>query len=304
MDPALKGGFMSKSRKFLALLVAAALVLTLGALGGCTTEEDTTSTETETETETTERAAITGVADLGEGHKVGVQSGTTGEGWARENLEPNGVEVVAYDDILLAFSALQAGDVDGVINDLPISQDVVKDETRGLEIVEEIKTDETYGFAFNKDDTVLRDAVNWALAEVIADGTYDTIYETWFGVAPTAYPEAQSGITEKPAGELPLITAGKIVVGSDTAFPPFENVEGGETVGFDVDLLNAIGEKLGVDVEFKSYKFDALITGVQAGTEFDMVASAMTITDERKQSVDFSDPYIKSDQSLAVKKAD
>ena len=304
MDPVLKGGFMSKSRKFLALLVAAALVLTLGALGGCTTEEDTTSTETETETETTERAAITGVADLGEGHKVGVQSGTTGEGWARENLEPNGVEVVAYDDILLAFSALQAGDVDGVINDLPISQDVVKDETRGLEIVEEIKTDETYGFAFSKDDTVLRDAVNWALAEVIADGTYDKVYETWFGVAPTAYPEPQSGITEKPAGELPLITAGKIVVGSDTAFPPFENVEGGETVGFDVDLLNAIGEKLGVDVEFKSYKFDALITGVQAGTEFDMVASAMTITDQRKQSVDFSDPYIKSDQSLTVKKAD
>lgn len=292
---------MSKTKKLVALFMAFALVLSLFALGGCTSDGDDEGT---TDEGTTEPAAITSVDDLGEGNKVGVQSGTTGEGWARENLESKGVEVVAYDDILLAFSALQAGDVDGVINDLPISQDIVKDETRGLEIVEEIKTDETYGFAFNKDDVALRDSVNWALAELIADGTYDTIYETWFGAKPLSYPEPESGVTEKPADAPALITAGKIVVGSDTAFPPFENVEGGETVGFDVDLVNAIAEKLGLTAEFKSYKFDALITGVQAGTEFDMIASAMTITDERKQSVDFSDPYINSNQSLAVKKAE
>jgi polar amino acid transport system substrate-binding protein len=298
---------MSKSKKFLALFMALALAFSMFALSGCAGDEETTDTDTGSETEAPAdetEGAIAGVDDLGEGDKVGVQSGTTGEGWARENLETKGVEVVAYDDILLAFSALQAGDVDGVVNDLPISQDIVKDETRGLVIVEEIPTDETYGFAFNKDDAVLRDSVNWALGELIADGTYDTIYETWFGAAPMSYPESESGVTEQPAGEMDLITDGKIVVGSDTAYPPFENVEGGEVVGFDVDLMNAIGEKLGVDVEFKSYKFDALITGVQAGTEFDMIASAMTITDERKQSVDFSDPYINSNQSLAVKKAD
>ena len=291
---------MGKSRKFLVLLTVLALVFSMGMLSGCVTE---TTDEGATDEGATEPAAITGVADLGEGNKIGVQSGTTGEGWARENLEPQGVEIVAYDDILLAFSALQAGDVDGVINDLPISQDIVKDETRGLEIVEEIQTDETYGFAFNKEDSVLRDAINWALAEVIAEGAYDEIYETWFGAAPMSYPEAESGATERPAGDLPLTTPGIIVIGSDTAYPPFENVEGGEVVGFDVDLMNAIAEKLGVTIEFKSYKFDALITGVQAGTEFDMIASAMTITDERKQSVDFSDPYINSNQSLAVKKA-
>jgi polar amino acid transport system substrate-binding protein len=290
---------MSKTKKFVALFMVLALAFGMLTLSGCAADEDTDTTD-----EGTERAAITKVADLGEGDKVGVQSGTTGEGWAKENLEPKGVEVVPYDDILLAFSALQAGDVDGVINDLPISQDIVKDETRGIAVVEEIITDETYGFAFNKDDAALRDSINWALAEVIADGTYDEVYETWFGAKPMSYPEPESGITAKPAGAPALITAGKIVVGSDTAFPPFENVEGGATVGFDVDLMKAIGEKLGLTVEFKSYKFDALITGVQAGTEFDMVASAMTITDERKQSVDFSDPYINSNQSLAVKKAD
>jgi len=107
-----------------------------------------------------------------------------------------------------------------------------------------------------------------------------------------------TGTAEAP--EFKTLTEGKLIVGSDTAYPPFENVVNGVAEGFDVDMMNAVGEKLGVEVEFKTYKFDALITGLQAGTEFDMVASAMTITDERKEAIDFSDPYINSNQSLAV----
>jgi len=286
---------MRNPRKLVLLLLA--LVLAMGVVGltGCGGDE-------EDGTDGTAVTQIKSTDDLKEGDKVGVQSGTTGEAWAKENLEPNGVEVVPYDDVLAAFGALQAGDVKGVINDLPISQDIVKDETRGLEVVEEIQTDETYGFAFNKENTALRDAVNWGLAEIIADGQYDTIYETWFGAKPMSMPEATSGAS-KPGSTPKTLTSGKIIVGSDTAFPPFENVEGAETVGFDVDLVKAIGEKIGLAVEFKTYKFDALITGLQSATEFDMVASAMTITDERKQSVDFSDPYINSNQSLTVQAA-
>ncbi len=290
---------MDRSRRLLALLLACLLAVGMLGLVGCG-ESDGTDDGADAGDDA---RVITSVDDLREGDKVGVQSGTTGEGWAKENLEPEGIEVVPYDDILLAFSALQAGDVIGVINDLPISQDVVKDEARGLEVVEEIQTDETYGFAFSKENPALRDAVNWALAEVIASGEYDAIYEAWFGSPPMSMPVATSNAAE-PAAAPPTLSTGKIIVGSDTAYPPFENVENGMTVGFDVDLMNAIGEKLGLEVEFRSYKFDALITGVQAGTEFDMIASAMTITDERAQSVDFSDPYINSNQSLAVKKAD
>jgi polar amino acid transport system substrate-binding protein len=287
---------MRKFSKVLALLMVFALVASVLALGGCTKKDEGTTTPPA-------KVGIKSVDDIKSGEKVGVQSGTTGEGWANENLKPKGIVVTPYDDVLLAFQALQAGDVVGVINDLPISQDIVKDETRGLEIVQEIITNESYGFAFSKENTVLRDSVDWALAEVIKDGSYKTIYAKWFGSDPMSMPTAVSGITAKPAGTVKTLTAGKIIVGSDTAYPPFENVEGGATVGFDVDLMNAIGQKLGMTVEFKSYKFDALITGVQAGSEFDMVASAMTITDERKQSIDFSDPYINSNQSLAVKKA-
>ena len=122
------------------------------------------------------------LADL-EGQKIGVQSGTTGEEYTRNNL-PEGATVVPFENILQAMQALQADEVQGVVNDLPISADIVLDETRELKIVEELITNEQYGFAFNKDNPGLRDAVNDALATLKEDGTYDDIYRKWFGETP------------------------------------------------------------------------------------------------------------------------
>lgn len=133
-------------------------------------------------------SAVTKTDDLKSGDKVGVQSGTTGEIWATENLAPKGIVVTPYDDILAAFGALGAGDVVGVINDAPISQDVVKDPARKAKVVQEIETGEQYGFAFSKDSTALRDAVNGALQELKDDGTYTEIYKTWFGAEPLSIP--------------------------------------------------------------------------------------------------------------------
>ena len=133
-------------------------------------------------------SAIASVDDLKTGDKVGVQSGTTGEIWAKENLAPKGVTVTPYDDILAAFGALGAGDVVGVINDAPISQDIVKDPARKAKVTAEIQTGEQYGFAFSKESSALRDAVNEALAEIKADGTYVEIYNKWFGADPLSIP--------------------------------------------------------------------------------------------------------------------
>lgn len=293
---------MSKTKKFVALFLVFALALSMLALGGC--KEDTEEGgETE---ETTERAAITSVDDLGEGDKVGVQSGTTGEQWAKDNLEPKGVEVVPYDTALGAFQALQAGDVVGVINDITVSLDITKDQSLGAEVVQEISTDEGYGFGFNKSNTALRDAFNWGLQEAVADGTYAEIYEKWFGIAPETLPEV-SGYT-KPTGTPATIVPGKVTVGSDTSFPPYESVDGDTIVGFDVDLVADIAERIGLKSEFKTYNFDALVPAMQAGAEFDLIASGMTATGdkgaERSQQIDFSELYAWNNQSLSVKKAD
>lgn len=91
-------------------------------------------------------------------------------------------------------------------------------------------------------------------------------------------------------------------VASETTYPPFEMVDdkNGQYIGFDMDLIRAIAETQGYTVEISSLGFDALIPAVQAGT-VDCAISAMSITPERQQSVDFSDPYFKGGLVVAVR---
>jgi ABC-type amino acid transport substrate-binding protein len=71
------------------------------------------------------------------------------------------------------------------VNDLPVSTEILKEDDRGLEIVAQIPTGEQYGFGVSKDNPELLKAINDALAELKADGTYAEIYQKWFGIAPT-----------------------------------------------------------------------------------------------------------------------
>lgn len=129
---------------------------------------------------TKEDSEIKAKADLKD-KILGVQIGTTGELTAKEIDEEMGVaEIKTYDDILLAFEDLKAGRIDAIINDIPTSAYIVKDNPE-LVIVEKIITDEKYGIVFAPDTTELLKAVNKVLKEMKEDGTYDQIYSKWFG---------------------------------------------------------------------------------------------------------------------------
>ena len=92
----------------------------------------------------------------------------------------------------------------------------------------------------------------------------------------------------------------KAVVGSNAEYPPFESVDdAGNIVGFDIDIVNAIAKAAGIEIEFVNTRWDGIFVALASG-EFDAVASAATITDERKETVDFTDPYFNAGQSLAV----
>ena len=124
-------------------------------------------------------SGITSTGDLGEGNTVGVQKGTTGKAWAEDNLADAGVEVRTFDSISDAFTELESGGLDGIINDEPSSIAEVEERPQ-LEVVEPIDTNELYGLAFAKENPELRGAVNEALAALIADGTYQEIFEKYF----------------------------------------------------------------------------------------------------------------------------
>jgi ABC-type amino acid transport substrate-binding protein len=107
----------------------------------------------------------------------------------------------------------------------------------------------------------------------------------------------QEGGEEPEGGE--AATGGTVTVASDIAYRPFEFSEGGEPVGFDIDLMREIGARADFEPEFQNVTFDGIVPGLQSGT-FEMAISAMTITEEREQAIDFSDPYFDADQSLLV----
>ncbi|MBM7624150.1 basic amino acid ABC transporter substrate-binding protein [Sporohalobacter salinus] len=94
---------------------------------------------------------------------------------------------------------------------------------------------------------------------------------------------------------------GKLVVGCSADYKPFEYPnEDGKIVGFDVEFMKAVGEELGLEVEFTDTAFDGLIPSLKS-KKFDVIASAMTITDKRAKTVDFSQPYFNAGQVIAVK---
>ncbi|MBC7083381.1 MAG: amino acid ABC transporter substrate-binding protein [Firmicutes bacterium] len=98
--------------------------------------------------------------------------------------------------------------------------------------------------------------------------------------------------------------AGVLRIGVDDAFPPMEyRDDKGKLIGFDVDLADEIGRRLGVAIEWVPTAWDGVILALQSG-KFDIILSSMTITEERAKKVDFSPPYIWGAQIIVVREND
>lgn len=113
---------------------------------------------------------------------------------------------------------------------------------------------------------------------------------------------AGSATTGTTSDSYTLVQEGKILVASDLANPPFDFVDGTTPKGFEVDLMDAVASKMGLTCEYLSaMKFDSIIPLIKQGGKADVGVSNFTITDERKQEIDFTDPYIDSNQGVVVK---
>jgi polar amino acid transport system substrate-binding protein len=123
-------------------------------------------------------SAIKAIGDLS-GKKVGVQQGTTGKTYATENAK--GAKIVTFPSDAEMYAAIKSGQVDALLQDLPVNLDHTKDGK--FAVVETYKTDEKYGFAMKKGNTGLVDAVNKQLDAMHGDGSYDTIYNKYFATS-------------------------------------------------------------------------------------------------------------------------
>jgi polar amino acid transport system substrate-binding protein len=110
------------------------------------------------------------------------------------------------------------------------------------------------------------------------------------------------GDDEVDAGDLPLITAGTLTVCTDAPWPPMEVIlDDGTITGFDIELIRAIADEIGLETEVKVIGFDSITSGLAMESgECDISVASITILEEREENVDFSDPYFDAYQSLLV----
>lgn len=92
-----------------------------------------------------------------------------------------------------------------------------------------------------------------------------------------------------------------LVMGTNAEFPPFEYKENNEIVGFDIEIAKIIAEELGMELKIEDMAFDGLLPALQSG-KVDFVIAGMTVTEDRKKNVDFSESYFNASQVIIVKK--
>ena len=115
--------------------------------------------------------------------------------------------------------------------------------------------------------------------------------------------EADAEATEDAAADAAEVTTvepGVLTMGTNATFPPYEYKDGDDVVGIDAEIAQALADKLGLQLEIVDMDFDSLVASVQSG-KIDMSLAGMTVTEERKQNVDFTDSYATGVQVIIVK---
>ena len=233
---------------------------------------------------------INSIADLA-GKKIGVQAGTTGEAWVQDNV--NGVQLSSFKTGMDAALDLKNRAIDAVVLDeLPAKAIVERNpELKIIHDSEFADNKEAYAIAVKKGNTELLSSINKTIADMKKNGDYEKLVNAFMPA---------DGKINVPAAE--VMTGSQIVkLGTNAAFPPFEYVEGKNIVGFDITMGQKIAKDAGMKLEVVDMAFDSLIPALQSGT-IDFIAAGMSVNEERKKNVDFSETYFESEQVIIVRK--
>lgn len=236
------------------------------------------------------KVEVTSAADLAE-LTVGVQTGTTGDSYATDEVKDDS-QMKRYNKGADAIQALKTGKIDCVVIDsLPAEKFLEANDD--LKIIENIWEPEEYAMCLKKGNTELLDQMNAALAELKEDGTLDKIMGNYIGDDAGSYQYETPEGTEYPNG--------KLVMATNAEFAPWEYKEGDDIVGIDPDIVKAMCDKMGYDLEIDDMMFESILAAVTSG-KADFGAAGMTVTEERLESVDFTDTYANASQVVIVRK--
>ncbi len=154
-------------------------------------------------------------------------------------------------------------------------------------------TEEEYAFGVDKNQPELLEEVNKFIAKIKSDGTFDKILNNYFG---DGTPSPVTSAELDPSKD-------QLVVATNAAFEPFEYMAGDKYLGIDMEIAGLLAERLGKELVISNMDFDAVCLSVGQG-KADIAMAGLTIKEERKEYVTFSDKYYDAAQMLIVKSSD
>ena len=227
---------------------------------------------------------------------IGSQSGTTNFYTAVYEVldgDEANPRIKLFENFGAAVQALLTGDVDMVLMDAASSRGYIGANPDKLKIIGDPLGTEDFGFIFTpKSDLVA--PFNQAIAQMKADGYLDYLNNRWFFLTD---PNAADSYDQLPDLDGRTVVA---VTGNDYTPLNFVDPASGKAVGWEYEAVNEICRRLNCAVDWQVTSWDTMIAAVQEG-QFDVGMDGITITDERKQQVDFSDPYMTSQQFMLVR---
>ena len=270
-------------KKFLAMLLALVMVLSLAACGNqANTPDDANKDDTPDTQELT----------------YAVEAGSAGEEVANEK----GWKINSVGSQADALMEVQAGTSDAAIIDSLMAGAMVGEGTSypDLKVTDQKLTEELYGVGCRKGSD-LAAYIDNVFAETYADGTLQEIANT-YGVQ-EALVEQPTPADYAPAadGDVAAIQAkGKLIVGITDFAPMDYKNDSGEWIGFDADMAKVVAEKLGVEVEFIEIDWDSKIMELDSGN-IDVVWNGMTLTDAVMEAMECSTAYCNNAQVVVTK---
>lgn len=235
------------------------------------------------------KVVVNSIQDL-KGLKIGVQNGTTGEAWVMDNVE--GAKVVSFKSGMDAALDLKNGAIDAIVLDELPALEIAK-KNSSLKVVRDsyfADNKEEYAIAVKKGRPELLSVINKTIAEMKKNGEYEKLVNAFMPV---------DGKIVIP-GIVAATGSDTLKLGTNAAFPPFEYVDGKDIVGFDITMGQMIAKTAGSKLVVVDMAFDSLIPALQSGS-IDFIAAGMSVTEERKKNVDFSDAYFASEQVIIVR---
>ncbi len=163
----------------------------------------------------------------------------------------------------------------------------------GVKIIDINLTEEEYAFGVDKDQPELLAKANEFIAKIKSDGTLDKIFNNYFG---DGTPKA---VTSAELDE----SKDQLVVATNLAFAPFEYIEGESIYGIDMEVIELFAKELGKELVISNMEFEAVCLSV-GQHKCDIAIAGLTVTESRKESLDFTESYYNASQQIIVKEDD